>query len=95
MRERSNFDRNISAACLKGQCHEIFYFRFSTWISFPKPLVIPLGPFRIFLKILGDIRSSRYTTGVIDTGGKWKKSSISKIFIISFGHLWVVELAYR
>jgi hypothetical protein len=28
------------------------------------------GPFRIFSKIRGDIRSSRLTTGVIDTGGK-------------------------
>jgi hypothetical protein len=30
-------------------------------------------------------------TGVADTGGKWKKSSIRKIFIISSGHLWLVE----
>jgi hypothetical protein len=58
----------------------------------PKPL-IPLGPFQIFSKIRGDIRSSRFTTDVVDTGGKWKKFSIRKIFIISFGHLWVVELA--
>jgi hypothetical protein len=36
--------------CLKGQCHEIFDFRFSTWISFPKHLTIPKGPFRIFSK---------------------------------------------
>jgi hypothetical protein len=46
----------------------------------PKPLIIPLGPFRIFLKIRGDIRSSRFATGVVDTGGKWKKSSIRKFF---------------
>jgi hypothetical protein len=50
----------------------------------PKPLSTPLGPFR-------DIPSSRFATGVIDTGGKWKKSSIRKIFMISFGHLCVVE----
>ncbi len=49
----------------------------------------------MFLKIRGDIHSSRCTTGVIDTGGKWKKSSIIKVFIILFGHLWEVELAYR
>jgi hypothetical protein len=61
----------------------------------PKPLIIQLGPFRIFSKIRGDIRSSRCTTGVVDTGGKWKITSIRKVFIISFGHLWVVELAYR
>jgi hypothetical protein len=36
----------------------------------PKPLSIPFGPFRFFSKIRGDIRSSRLTTGVNDTGGK-------------------------
>ena len=60
----------------------------------PKPLIIPLGPFQIFSKFGRDIPSSRCTTGVFDTGGKWKKSSIRKVFIIYFGHLWVVELAY-
>jgi hypothetical protein len=43
----------------------------------------------------GDIRSSRFATGVVDTGGKWKKSSIKNFFWISFGHLGVIELAYR
>ncbi len=28
-------------------------------------------------------------------GGKWKKYSIRNVFVLSFGHLWVVELAYR
>ncbi len=37
----------------------------------PKPLSIPLGPFPIFSKLLGDIRSSRLTTGISDTGGKF------------------------
>ncbi len=60
----------------------------------PKPLSIPIGPFRIFSKIRGDIRSSRCTTGVAYTGGKWQKSSNWKILIILFGHLWVVELTY-
>ncbi len=58
----------------------------------PKHLSITLRPFRIFSKIRGDIRGSRCTTGVNDTGGKWKKSSSRKIVIILFGHLWVVEL---
>ncbi len=61
----------------------------------PKPLSIPLGPFEIFSKILRDIHSSRCTTGVVDTGGKWKKSSIIKALIILFGHLWEVELTHR
>jgi hypothetical protein len=48
-----------------------------------------------FSKICGDIPSSRCTTSVVDTNGKWKKFAIRKIFVISFGHLWVVELACR
>jgi hypothetical protein len=30
-----------------------------------------------------------------NTGGKWKKSSIIKVLIVLFGHLWEVELTYR
>ncbi len=30
----------------------------------------------------------------VDTGGKWKKSSIRKILIILLGHLWIVEITY-
>jgi hypothetical protein len=67
---------------LKGQCHEIFCFSFFHESVSPKPLIIPIGLFQIFFKIRGDIRSSRCTTGVVDTGGKWKKSSIIKIFFI-------------
>jgi hypothetical protein len=37
----------------------------------PKPLKITLGSFQIFSKIRGDIRKSRCTTGVNDTGGKF------------------------
>ncbi len=36
----------------------------------PQPLSIPLGLFQIFSKIHGDIRKSRCTTGINDTGGK-------------------------
>ncbi len=46
------------------------------------PLSIPLGPFQIFSKIRGDIHSSSCTTGVLDTGGMWKKSPIIKVLII-------------
>ncbi len=35
---------------------------------FPQPQSIPLGTFRIFSKIRGDIRNSRCTTGINDTG---------------------------
>jgi hypothetical protein len=37
----------------------------------PRPQSIPLGPFQIFLKILGDIHKSRCTTGFNDIGGKF------------------------
>ncbi len=37
----------------------------------PQPQSIPLGPFQIFSKIRGDIRKSRCTTGINDTGGKF------------------------
>ncbi len=46
----------------------------------PKPLSISLGPFRIFSKIRGDIRSSRCTTGVVDTGGAPWLANISAKF---------------
>jgi hypothetical protein len=40
--------------------------------QFPPPTQsIPYRPFRIFSKILGDIRDSRCTTGINDTGGKF------------------------
>jgi hypothetical protein len=68
---------------LKGQCQEIFAFRFFS------PLSIPLGSFQIFSKICRGIHSSRCTTGVVYTCGKWKKSSIRKVY------LCVVELTYR
>jgi hypothetical protein len=84
----------VYRSTLKGQCHEICFWFFHESVS-PKPLIIPLGPFQFFSKIRGDIRSSRFVIGVVDTGGKWKKSSIRKFVLISFGHLLEVELAYR
>jgi hypothetical protein len=56
---------------LKGECHEIFCFRFFHESPSPKPLIITLGSFRIFSKIRGDIRKSRCTTGVNNTSGKF------------------------
>ncbi len=37
----------------------------------PQPQSIAFRPFRIFSKIRGDIRESRCTTGINDTGGKF------------------------
>jgi hypothetical protein len=56
-------------------------------ISFPQAPEYPFVATSNFSKIHGDIRSSRCTTGVVDTSGKWKKSSIRKVLIILFGHL--------
>jgi hypothetical protein len=67
-------------AGLKGQYHEIFASGFFLESVSPKPLSIPLGPFRIFSKIRGDTRSSRFATDVNDTGGKWKKTFKQKNF---------------
>jgi hypothetical protein len=36
----------------------------------PKPISIPLGPFRIFSKIRGDIPELMFIAGVNDTGEK-------------------------
>jgi hypothetical protein len=71
-----NFFRN-----LKRQCHEIFDFRFLHESVSPKPLGMPLGLFRIFL-----VAARGCTTGVVDTGGKWKKSSKRKISIMLCEH---------
>jgi hypothetical protein len=55
---------------LKGQCYEIFYFRFFHESVSAKTLSIQLRRFfRIFSKGREDIRSSRCTTGVVDAGG--------------------------
>ncbi len=37
--------------------------------------IIPLGPFQIFSKILGDIRKTSYTTGINNTAGKFATSA--------------------
>jgi hypothetical protein len=80
---------------LKGQCHEMFDFRLFNESVSPKPLSIPIGPFQIFVKVRGDICSSRCTTGVVDTGGK-RKNLQSENFLIFFGTSLcsTVELTY-
>ncbi len=55
------------------QCHEIFYFGFFHDWSSQDPLIIPLVHLRISSKTCEDIRSSRFTTSVVDTDDKWEK----------------------
>ncbi len=69
-------------------------FSFFTWIGSPQAPDYPLRPFQIFSKI-AEIFAAQGAPPVSKTlVAKGKKSSIWKVFIISFGHLWVVELAY-
>jgi hypothetical protein len=63
--------RHKKTYSLKGQCHEIFASGFFHESIFPQTQSIPLGPFKIFSKIHGDICKSRCTTGISDTGGKF------------------------
>ncbi len=45
---------------LKGQCHEIFYFKFFSWIIFPEPTsILCEKKFWFFSTISEDIRNSR------------------------------------
>jgi hypothetical protein len=54
----------ITSTVLKGTVSRDFLLLAFFMNQFPpKALSIPLGPFRIFSKIRGDIRSSRLTTG--------------------------------
>jgi hypothetical protein len=48
---------NFVIFLLKGQCHEIFDYRFFHESVSPHLQSFPLGPFRIFSKIRGDIRN--------------------------------------
>jgi hypothetical protein len=94
-----SLDTRISAVTLNSPIKRTVPRDFRLLVFFhesvsPKHLSIPLRPFQIFSKIRGNIRGSRCTTSVVDTGGKWKKSLSRKILIILFGHLWVVELTY-
>ncbi len=55
--------------------------------KFPLSSLYNFRSFWIFLKNYRDICSSRCTTGVHDTGGKWKKSSI-RIVLINTGQFF-------
>ncbi len=48
---------------------------------FARPLIIPLGPFWIFTKILEDIRKQRLITGALRAVWKGGKKSLQLIFM--------------
>ncbi len=52
---------------LKGVWHEIFGFRFFSWISVPQAPKYSIGA---ILNFFGDIRELMFITGVNDTGNK-------------------------
>ncbi len=85
------------ALYLKGQCHEIFCFWFFSWISFPLGPEYTIGAVSNFSKIRGDIRSSRLTTGINDTGGKqWDWYQAADTFKWTWGQkcIYVWTLLY-
>ncbi len=74
------FDSKLSKSC-HSSFHEIFDFRYFSWISFSQAPEYPIRGVSNFSKICGDIC-------------KCKKFSIRKVLNILCGHLWVVELTY-
>jgi hypothetical protein len=71
---------------LKGQCHQIFDFRFSTWISFQQAPDYTIRAFSNLFKKLWRYLLTRCTTRVVHTGGKWKKSEKFSLFLLdTFG----------
>ncbi len=79
---------------LKGTVSRDFRLLFFFMNQVPQAPEYTIRAVSNFSKIRGYIRSSRCTTGVVDTGGKWKKSSVIKVLIILFRHLWEVKLTY-
>jgi hypothetical protein len=78
---------------LKGQCHKIFDFRFLLGSVPPEPLIIPLRTFQIFSKSMRYSQLKVERPEPLTPMANGKKSTFRKVFIISFGHLLVVELA--
>ncbi len=80
-----------SAAVLyKGTVSRVFLLLFFSVESVsPQPQSIPLGPFQICSKICGDIRKSRCTTGINDTGGNLPLVSTMQVanFATSFANV--------
>ncbi len=68
------------SSSLKGQCHEIFDFRFFYESVFPKPLSIPLGPVSNFFENSRRYAQLKFAAGVVDTGGASSLANISANF---------------
>jgi hypothetical protein len=75
--------RGFRIAALKGQRHEIFGFWFCHESVSPKPLSIPLGPFRIFRKF-AEIFAAQGSPPVLLTPVANEKNLQSEIFFFFF-----------
>jgi hypothetical protein len=85
--QRRNLVQKLWRGLIKGTVSRDFLLLVFFMNQFPlKSLSIPIGPFRIFSKIRGDIRSSRLTTGVNDTGG-----NLGNRCLHSFGYFVVIN----
>ncbi len=76
---------------LKGVWHEILSFKFFSWISFPTPQSIPLGPFQIFFQKFAKIFSNECLSAVNDISNKREKFWGVNFFHIlyCYGLSWV------
>ncbi len=64
---------------LKGVWHEIFVFRFCSWISLPQAPeypVVAISNFYEYSRRYSQLFSDKLFTGVIDTGGKLSPESL-------------------
>jgi hypothetical protein len=68
-------------------------FRLQGFSYFPQDPEYPIRPFQNSFGIFEEIFAAQGAP--LDTGGKLKKSSLKKSFIILSEHLWVVEFTYK
>ncbi len=73
----------MSVTFLKGQCHEIFDFRFFSWISFQAPEYL--------------FEKSHRQVHHLCSWKWWQMEKIinKKVLIILFGHLWIVPIIWH
>jgi hypothetical protein len=73
----------------KGQCHEIFGSGFRHGSVSPKPLIIPLGPFQIFQKVVEIFAAQdappASTTPVVANGKNPQSEKFSSFILNTFG----------
>jgi hypothetical protein len=78
---------SISCSPLKGQRHEIFDFRFSTWISFPKApdYTVSSNFFRKFAEIFAAQGAPPVSTTPVINGKNLQSEMFSLFLVDTFG----------